>query len=166
MMDETSRWALPLLEPGQAQKEMTHNEALARLDLLTQASVAMVGIDTPPADPTTGQCWIVGNDPTGAWSGQGGALASWTAGGWRFVEPREGMAVWSQADDCSAVFTDGQWQVGRVAAAALVIGGVQVVGARAGPIVAPTGGVTVDAEARAALTAVLAALRTHGLVAG
>ena len=33
-MSDTARWALPLLEAGQAQKEMTVNEALTALDLL------------------------------------------------------------------------------------------------------------------------------------
>ena len=50
-MTETSRWALPLLDAGQAQKEMTHNEALARLDLLAQAGVQAVGVDAPPPGP-------------------------------------------------------------------------------------------------------------------
>lgn len=34
MMDDTPRWTLPLLAAGQAQKEMTHNEALSLLDLI------------------------------------------------------------------------------------------------------------------------------------
>ena len=166
MMGETNRWALPLLETGQAQKEMTHNEALARLDLLTQAAVAAVGLNAPPADPAAGRCWITGNAPTGAWAGQAGVLAGWTAGGWRFVPPQEGMSVWSEADDCVAYFTQGSWQVGRVAATTLTIGGMQVVGARAPAIPAPAGGITVDQEARAAVAAMLATLRTHGLIAG
>lgn len=45
------------------------------------------------------------------------------------------------------------------------IGGVQVVGARRPAIGDPSGGTTIDAEARAALTAILGALRTHGLIA-
>lgn len=166
MTGETNRLALPLLEPGQAQKEMSHNEALARLDLLLQASVVAVGVDTPPAVPDAGRCWIVGNSPDGEWAGYGGALVGWTEGGWRFAMPHEGMAVWSQADGCEAVFSGGQWQVGRVAAACLTIGGVQIVGARAAAIPAPSGGITVDTEARATLAAVLATLRTHGLIAG
>jgi hypothetical protein len=49
MSDErTPRLALPLLQPGQAQKETTHNEALAVLDLVVQASVLAVGTNVPP----------------------------------------------------------------------------------------------------------------------
>ena len=83
----SARLGLPLLAPGQAQKEMTHNEALAAIDLALAASVRAVGLDAPPLSPTPGESWIVGASPTGAWAGQAGALAGWTAGGWRFVRP-------------------------------------------------------------------------------
>lgn len=164
-MSETARWALPLLTAGQAQKEMTHNEALAVVDLLQGASVIAVGVNAPPAGPVAGQCWIVGPAPTGAWAGQTGALAGWTAGGWRFAGPREGMSVWSEADGCAVVRTGGQWRVGTVIATELTIGGQRVVGARRPAIAAPTGGGTIDAEARAAIGQVLAALVAHGLIA-
>lgn len=165
-MTDTARWALPLLEAGQAQKEMTHNEALQRVDLLAQASVVAVGTDLPPVEPVPGQCWAVGAAPVGAWAGQARALAGWTGGGWRFVAPREGTAVWSVADGCTATFADGQWRVGRIAAAELLVGGVRVVGAQRPAIAAPLGGATADAQARATLAEVLQALRAHGLIAG
>lgn len=55
MTDTTPRLALPMLQPGQAQKEMFHNEALALLDLATQAVVEAVGVDAPPGDPVPGR---------------------------------------------------------------------------------------------------------------
>lgn len=165
-MSETDRWGWPLLDAGQAQKEVTHNEALASVDLLLHAAVVTVGVDTPPAGPTVGQCWIVGGAPTGAWAGRARALAGWTAGGWRFAGPREGQTVWSEADGCAATFSGGQWRVGRVAATELAIGGVRVVGARRPPIAPASGGTTVDTQARAVLDQVIAALTAHGLIAG
>lgn len=164
-MSETARWALPLLTAGQAQKEMTHNEALALLDLLAGASVVAVGTNAPPAGPVAGQCWIVGATPAGAWSGHAGALAGWTAGGWRFAAPREGLAVWSAADGCPVTYAGGQWRTGTLAATELVIGGQRVVGARRPAIAAPTGGGTIDAEARGAIGQIVAALVAHGLTA-
>ena len=164
-MADTARWGLPMLEAGQAQKEMTVNEALARLDLLAQAAVVATGLDTPPATPVEGQAWIVGSAPTGIWAGQARALAGWTVGGWRFVAPRDGMSVWSATDGCPVTFATGQWRVGRLAGTSVAIGGLQVVGARAAAIAAPTGGGVVDTEARATLAAVLGALRHHGLIA-
>ena len=164
-MADTARWGLPLLEAGQAQKEVTVNEALTRLDLLAQASVVAVGLDAPPATPTVGEGWIIGAAPTGAGAGQAGAVAGWTSGGWRFVAPREGMSGWSEADACVATYARGQWRLGVLAGQRVEIGGVRVVGPRAAAIGTPTGGAVVDAEARAALDAVLVAMRGHGLIA-
>ena len=164
-MSETARWSLPLLDAGQAQKEMTHNEALAIVDLLQAPAAVAVGVEAPPVNPVAGQCWIIGAAPTGAWAGHARALAGWTTGGWRFVPAREGLSVWSTADGCSAVFTGGAWVIGRVAATELAVGGVKVVGGQRPAIGAPAGGASVDAEARATLAQVLAALRAHGLIA-
>ena len=165
MASETARLVLPLIEAGQAQKEMTHNEALALLDLAVQAVVEEVGRDTPPAAPAEGQCWIVGIAPTGAWSGQAGAIAGWTAGGWRFVAAQPGMRAWNRVGERLAVRVGAAWEDGTVRATRLLVDGQQVVAARQPGIVAPVAGGTVDVEARAAVGAILAVLRTHGLIA-
>ncbi|MES2421120.1 MAG: DUF2793 domain-containing protein [Pseudomonadota bacterium] len=164
--DITPRLALPLLQPGQAQKETTHNEALALLDLAVQASVLAVGTDIPPANPVAGSAWIVGTAPTGAWTGRSRTIAGWTSSGWRFVAPHDGMMVWSIADGQSARFGDGMWTLGILAGRHVAIGGVDVVGARRAAIAEPSGGAIVDAEARAAIGAILGALRGHGLISG
>jgi hypothetical protein len=159
----TARLALPLLAPGQAQKEMSHNEALARLDAAVQACVVAAGDDSPPVDPAAGQCWIVGETPDGAWAGHARALAAWTAAGWRFVAPFEGMRAWVGEAQGFALFSEDSWTVGA-AHGRLIVDGVQVVGPQAEAIDDPAGGATVDGEARAAIAGILAALREHGLV--
>ena len=163
--DTTARLALPLLRAGQAQKEMTHNEALARLDLAVQARVETMGLDVPPADPAAGACWIVGPAPTGAWAGNADALAGWTADGWRFLAAAEGMSVWVADQAVRARYSGGAWRVGELAGKQLSIDGVKVIGVRAAAIADPAGGTTIDAEARATIGAILAALRGHGLIA-
>jgi hypothetical protein len=165
MDGSTARLALPLLHAGQAQKEMSHNEALTLLDLAVHPCVIAAGTEMPPNDPVPGDAWILGAEPQGAWTGHGGAIAGWTAGGWRFLEPFEGMQAWVAEPRLPARFVEGSWRLGDVRAARLTIGGVQVVGARQPAIAAPSGGATVDGEARAVLGRVLAALRTHGLIA-
>ena len=161
----TARLGLPLLAAGQAGKELTHNEALALIDLALGAGVEAMGVDAPPADPAVGRAWIVGAAPTGAWAGRAGALAGWTGGGWRFVAPFEGLGVWIASAKLRARFVGGAWTAGEERASRLLVGGVPVVGPRGPAIAGPTGGTTVDAEARAALAAVLGALREHGLIA-
>lgn len=166
MSDQTStRLGLPLLQPGQAQKELSHNEALTLLDVAVQASVEAVALDTPPASPDLGACWIVGAAPSGAWSGQPHALAGWTEGGWRFVPPHPGMRVWSKADGVDARFDGTAWTVGTIAGARLILGGFTMLGPPRPAIAAPANGGTIDAEARATIATILAALQTLGLIA-
>lgn len=166
MTDEDSaRLGLPLLAAGQAQKEVWHNEALALLDIAVQATVEEIGRNAPPAAPQPGQCWIVGATPTGAWSGQAGAIAGWTAGGWRFVAPRAGLCARHLPSGQTAICDGIGWQAGEIRATSLMVDGVQVVGARGTAITVPSSGATIDAELRACVEAILIMLRKHGLIA-
>jgi hypothetical protein len=166
MTDRTPRLFLPFIAPGQAQKEMAHNEALARLDIAAARSVVAAGLDQPPATAVEGGCWIVGDGPTGAWAGQARAIAGWTAGGWRFVAPWEGLCVWVEDAGLSARFVDGAWQLGAITGDTLMLGGHALLAAPVPAIAPPAGGTTIDAGARATLQQVLAALRHHGLMEG
>jgi hypothetical protein len=165
MTDMSARLGLPYLYAGQAAKELMHNEALALLDLAVQPAVEAVGVDVPPAGPAEGQAWIVGAAPAGAWAGRAHALAGWTGGGWRFVAATEGASVWNKEAGVAAQFVSGEWHLGDMRARRVLVDGDPVVGARQPAIADPAGGSVADAEARAAVTAVLEALRTHGLVA-
>lgn len=164
-MNSTARFALPLLAAGQAQKEMSVNEAMTLLDALVQASAESAGNDTPPGDPLPGQCWIVGSSPAGVWAGASQKLAVWTEGGWRFVQAREGFAVYLRSNGLTARFEEGTWRTGAIAAAEIEIGGQRVIGPRQPAVADPSGGAVVDTEARAAIAAILSAFRSHGLIA-
>lgn len=163
MSDKSARLDLPFLLPGQAQKEFFHNEALARIDMLLFAAVEDDALAVPPGTAANGQSWIVGAGASGAWSGQEGALACWTEGGWRFATPFEGMAVWHKGRGLALVWRGGAWSNGEVRASAITIGGKQIIGERQAAITSPAGGATIDVEARAAVDAILVALRAHGL---
>lgn len=165
MADNTTRLTLPFIIAGQAQKEVTHNEALLRLDALVQASVEAVGLDIPPVSPSPGQCWIVGDAPSGDWAGQAGAIASFAEGGWRFIAPQPGMSVWSEADGVFALRTATEWILGRTPQLAVHVGGNQVVGPRQPALIGPNGGTTIDSEARVVIDQILVMLRNHGLIA-
>lgn len=164
-MEETARWAMPLLFAGQAQKEITHNEALVLIDALLHGRVESADLDTPPGAPAIGQCWIVADFAAGAWAGQAGMVALWTEGGWRFVAPRAGLSL-TVADRDHALFFDGtEWRPGAIRDDGLYLNEEKVVGARMAAIAAPGGGCVIDAEARSTIAAILAALRGHGLIA-
>jgi hypothetical protein len=163
-MSATPRLALPFLVPGQAQKELFHNEALQSLDVLVAAAVEGPPLATPPATPAAGDCHIVGSSPTGAWAGHAQQLAAYTSGGWRFIPAREGMTMLDRSSGGTAAYVSGTWELGKVRGSQLVLDGDQVVGPRGAAIAAPTAGSTVDAEARTAIGQILTALRDHGLI--
>ena len=161
----TPRLALPLLQPGQAQKEMLVNEAVSRLDIAVQGTAVAAAVDAPPVAPDPGDCWIVGTSPGGDWAGHAHEIAGWTSSGWIFVQPREGMQLWIGSTANVALFKGGAWRLGELHGK-LFVEGDQVVGSRGSAIVEPAGGSTVDAEARAVIASVLDALRAHGLIEG
>jgi hypothetical protein len=162
--ESSDRFALPFLVPGQAQKEIFHNEALARIDGALHASVEEGPSADPPASPEPGQCWIAAAGAAGAWAGEDHKLACRTTSGWRFVAPVPGMLAWNKAAGCWTHWDGAAWSDGSLPAAAFVVGGHQVVGPRLETIASPSGGTTIDAEARLALEAVIATLKSHGLI--
>jgi hypothetical protein len=163
-MNKTPRFELPFILPGQAQKELFHNEALGRVDAVLHPAVEGAAVANPPAAPELGQSWLVGAGATGAWTGREGQLANWTEAGWQFVVPREGMTIWQKAAGHWLVWTAGGWSGGEIRATGLVIGGAQVVGGRGPAIATPSGGTIIDEEARAGVAAIIAALMSHGLI--
>jgi hypothetical protein len=164
MAEQSPRLHLPYIRTSQAQKEITHNEALNRLDGLVQAVVEDKDLTAPPGAPTEGQVWIVAAGASGDWAGQDGRLAQFIGGTWVFHSPSEGFRVWLKDEGLEARHTGMGWIAGEMRAAQLRIGGVQVVGSRQAAIADAAGGTTVDAEARSALNALLAACRAHGLI--
>jgi hypothetical protein len=164
-MEATERLLLPMLIAGQSQKEVIHNEALQLLDVLVAAAVEEPPRDDPPVPAVTGTCFLVGASPTAEWSQFAGHLAAFTAGGWRFVPPRQGLNVFVKSTGTTAHYGAAGWEIGVLAASRLLIDGAQVLGPQQGPIAGPTGGSAVDAEARQTLDEILSALRGHGLIA-
>lgn len=163
-MSATARFAIPLLAPGQAQKELYHNEALQTLEILVAAAVEEGPRTSPPASPAVGACYIVAASPTGAWAGKQHNLTAYTAGSWRFVAPTEGMAAFVRSAALWAVFRSGSWELGVMRGSNVTIAGQQVVGGRAAAISSPSGGSVVDVEARSAIGQILTTLRQHGLI--
>jgi hypothetical protein len=90
---QTSNLSLPLIAANQAQKHVTHNEALVMLDDLIMASVISASLDTPPTSPLAGDRYIVRGPGAGVWSGKADQLAVWRDGGWTFHAPKKGWRL-------------------------------------------------------------------------
>ncbi len=114
-MFETPRLALPLLQAAQAQKHVTVNEAMVRLDGLTQLDLLSASSLSPPSVAADGDCYAIPDGSTGAWTGREGKVAIYTNGGWVFVAPRVGWRAWIIDVSSSALFDGADWMLGAVA---------------------------------------------------
>ncbi len=109
MSEDTTRLKLPFIAAAQAQKHVTHNEALLTLDVLVQASVLDRDNAAPPPSPAEGEAHIVATGATGDWAGHEGEIAAWTDGLWRFHVPSVGWKVWVAAEDALYVHDGTNW---------------------------------------------------------
>jgi hypothetical protein len=164
-MEQTARFALPQLAPGQAQKEWFHNEALQRVDLMLCPAIEGPALAAPPASPVAGTCYLVAGSATGAWAGKDGMIAGYSEGGWRFIAPIEGMRVLDRSSGLPLLYRGGAWETGIVRAAEVRVSGLTVLRQQQPAIADPTGGSVIDAQCRAAIGSILAMLRAHGLIA-
>ena len=108
-MDATSNLNLPFIAAAQAQKHVTHNEALRALDAVVQLMVLDKDLSAPPGSPAEASRYIVGAGPTGAWSGQAGRIAAWQDGAWAFYAPREGWLAWVADEDRLYAWNASAW---------------------------------------------------------
>ncbi|WP_185982850.1 DUF2793 domain-containing protein [Aureimonas mangrovi] len=109
MEQSTPNLDLPYILPSQAQKHVTHNEALATLDALVQLAVIDRDRTVPPEHPTEGERHIVADGASGVWAGQERGVATWRDGAWLIVRPRIGWLAFVEAEDLFCRFVDGGW---------------------------------------------------------
>ena len=111
MSDTTTHLGLPYLLAAQAQKHVTHNEALRLLDAMVQLSVLDRTRSAPPASPTDGNRHLVASGATGLWAGWDLNIAFWVDGAWIRLVPRTGWMVWVAAEGLFLVWTGAAWEV-------------------------------------------------------
>lgn len=108
-MDETPNLRLPYILAAQAQKHVTHNEAIRALDAIVQLSVLDRSLAAPPPAPADGSRYIVAASATGDWSGHDHDIAAYQDGAWMFYPPREGFIAWVADEDVVVVWTGAAW---------------------------------------------------------
>ncbi len=107
-MSETANLGLPLLAQAQAQKHVTVNEALTRLDRLVMLGVASRTIADPPPG-AEGLRHVVPAGATGDWAGRDGSVAIHVNGGWDFETPAPGWRAYVEDEGREIVFASGVW---------------------------------------------------------
>ncbi|EFG2885631.1 DUF2793 domain-containing protein [Escherichia coli] len=105
----TPNLSLPYIAASQAQKHVTHNEALDLLDVLVQLTAESASQTAPPTGAAVGTRYIVPAGATGDWAGQAGKIAQQDAGGWRFAPPTNGLRAWVRDSASLLIFDSGVW---------------------------------------------------------
>jgi hypothetical protein len=144
---QTPRHQLPYIVVGQAQKEITHNESLAKIDCLLHPVIQSILIAPPNAfnGLQTGMCWLVDVGATGQWQGKDNKIACWNGDKWHYYDAIEGMKLRNITQNVEILFKNGFWLV-------------------PGSINDAAGGAIIDIEARNALNSLLSSLRMLGIV--
>jgi Protein of unknown function (DUF2793) len=106
----TANLALPLMAAAQAQKHVTHNEALVGLDTLVQLAVLDKDVLAPPGSPAEGDRYLIaGASPTGAWTGWAGRVVRYQDGAWRSFVPRPGWLAFVADEADLYTYTGVGW---------------------------------------------------------
>ena len=110
-MSNTSNLQLPYLAVGQAQKHVTLNQTLQRLDALVQLSVLSATTTVEPASPADGSVYIV---PAGKSGANWAAFANWSLGyyrdgAWEQIAPREGWLAYVRDADQIMAYAGSTW---------------------------------------------------------
>lgn len=113
-MTDTSRLALPLLAAAQAQKHVTVNEALMRLDGLVNLVLASNSVAMPPVTVLDGVCYAVPAGAVNEWAGHDGAIAIGSNGGWVFAMPEAGWRAYISDKGVQAIHSGLDWVIGAL----------------------------------------------------
>jgi hypothetical protein len=116
MTGNTANLQLPFLAVGQAQKHVTLNESLRRLDALVQLNLVSATTTAQPGSPGDGEVWIVPSGKTGAqWASfTDWALGYYRDGAWEQISPREGWLAWVKDTGVMLVYTGASWSTAAI----------------------------------------------------
>ncbi|MET0155473.1 MAG: DUF2793 domain-containing protein [Rickettsiales bacterium] len=108
-MAATNNLGIALIEQGQAQKEVTANQAFAKIDALLNFSVIDRDLTAPPVSPSAGDAYIPHATATGAWAGRENHIAFYYNNSWNFIVPNEGLAAYVADEGALLVFNGTAW---------------------------------------------------------
>lgn len=109
-METTPNLKMPYILPSQAQKHVTHNEALRYLDALLHLSVLSRQYSSAPVTAQEGDRYLIPAGAADLWSGQDGNLAAFMDGEWFFFTPLRGWIMHIADENALFIFNGSQWQ--------------------------------------------------------
>ncbi|MFP4104809.1 MAG: DUF2793 domain-containing protein, partial [Phycisphaerae bacterium] len=102
---------MPEISESQANKYLTHNEALRRIEALSFRALSRTTTDQP-SSPDAGDVYILPDDATGDdWNGEDGNVAYYDGSVWNFITPFEGLSLWISDDDEIRTYDGSEWVV-------------------------------------------------------
>lgn len=113
-MSNSHHLSLPYIQASQAQKHVTVNEALQKLDALVQLSALSRSLNSPPESPASGARYIVADGATDEWAGWEKSLAHFEDGAWVEYIPANGWQCWVEDEAYCLTYADGDWLEGGV----------------------------------------------------
>lgn len=108
-MPDSPNLILPYIQASQAQKHITHNEAIKLLDGVVQLAVISRVLTAPPGSPVDGDRYIVASSATGIWAGWDLNVAYFADGAWTRLVPRPGWNAYSVADSSNFTWNGSAW---------------------------------------------------------
>lgn len=108
-MDATPNLDLPYIMGAQAQKHVTHNEAIRKLDALVQLTVLDRDLTEPPVSPSNGDRYIVAAGGSDAWADHDLEIAAFQDGAWAFYPPAEGWIAWLADESALVAWSGAAW---------------------------------------------------------
>ena len=108
MDDQTPNLSLPFIMPSQAQKLVTHNEAIRQLDALVQMVAESRTLTEPPASPENGAIYLVAFEAGGVWEDRANFIAVFQDGAFVYLSPKEGWRVYLKGEGLF-VFDGTEW---------------------------------------------------------
>ena len=109
-MQTSPHLQLPLLAAAQAQKHVTHNEAILALDALVHLSVSSRAVADPPPSAEDRARFIVASPAAGDWAGREGDVAVRLDGAWRYFSPGSGWRAWVEDEAVLLVHDGAAWR--------------------------------------------------------
>ncbi len=109
MSDRTTNLEMPFIMPSQAQKHVTHNEALLLLDAIIQLAIVEER-GSPPGNPEPGDRFLIAAGASGPWAGRTGRIAIRQDGSWAYVTPKAGWRAWFKASGKLKIFDGAAWE--------------------------------------------------------
>lgn len=109
-MTDSIHLGLPFIEAAQAQKHVTHNEALIALDAVVMLAAIDRDLSAPPASPAEGARYLVNSPGSGAFAGKDNQIAHYLDGGWSFYAPAKGWTCYVEDEGRLLAWDGASWE--------------------------------------------------------